>query len=156
MKLWLRIALYIGGGGLIFTWIDPPAGFTRYVLILVLIVAAAYLDLWLFRPRAGRSSERNVVSLAALRQSRNRRQVGGGLGRERRVLQTVYRTPLHAEVDELLALLRSEGLNPMMVSQSVRREGNGHLYEVRLPEKEVPRAKPVIQFFQLKTAKTPS
>jgi hypothetical protein len=155
MRLWLRIALYIGGGGLIITWIAPPAGIAQYGLILVLIVAAAYLDAWLVRPHAARPG-RNVVSLATLRQSRIRRQAGGGLGRERRVLQTVFSSPFHGDVDELLGLLRSEGLNPMMVSQSAGRGNADRLYEVRLPEKEVPKARPLIQFFLLKSAKTPS
>lgn len=156
MKLWLRIALYIGGGGLIITWIDPPAGLVQYLLIGVLILGAAYLDTLLFRPRTRRREESNIVSLATLRQSRKQRQAAGGQGRERRVLQTVYSTALRSEVDELLGLLRSEGLNPMMVSQAARREGNGHVYDVRLPEKEVPRARPLIQFFLLKSARSPS
>jgi hypothetical protein len=155
MRLWLRIALYIGGGGLVITWLDPPAGIVRYGLILLLIVAAAYLDAWLFRGQAERP-EANVVSLASLRQSRNRRQAGLGLGRERRVLQTVFSSRFQGEVDELLGLLRAEGLNPMMVSQRPRQGEAEHRYEVRLPEKEVPKAKPLIQFFLLKTAKTPS
>jgi hypothetical protein len=66
MRLWLRIALYVGGGGLIITWLDPPAGLAQYVLILLLIVAAAYVDSWLFRSRKGRSGQ-NVVSLSVLR-----------------------------------------------------------------------------------------
>lgn len=158
MKLWLRIAIYIGGGGLIITWIDPPSGLLQYALVGLLIVGAAYLDAWLFRPSGAASAGKgkNVISLAALRQSRNRRQAGGGMGRERRVLQTVFSSGYQNEVDELLGLLRAEGLNPMMVSQSTRREGNGHVYQVRLPEKEVPRAKPLIQFFLLKSAKSPS
>jgi hypothetical protein len=155
MRLWLRIALYVGGGGLIITWINPPAGVAQYALILALIVGAAYLDTWLFRPRAPRSGH-NVVSLASLRQSRNRRQTSASLVRERRVLQTVYSSAYQGEVDELLGLLRAEGLSPIMVSQNARRGDAGHVYEVRLPEKEVPKAKPLIQFFLLKSAKTPS
>lgn len=156
MRHWLRIAIYIGGGGLIITWIDPPAGLAQYGLILLLIVGAAYLDAWLFRPRTHRSGERNVVSLASLRQSRNRRQAGGGSGRERRVLHTVYSSAFRGDVDELLGLLRSEGLNPMMVSQAARGGGGDHLYEVRLPEREVAKARPLIQFFLVKSAKSPS
>lgn len=155
MKLWLRIALYIGGGGLIITWIDPPSGLVRYGLIGLLIVGAAYLDAWLSRRHVGKPGQ-NVVSLASLRQSRNRRQAGLGLGRERRVLQTVFTSPFQGEVDELLGLLRAEGLNPMMISHHARPDEGDHRYEVRLPEKEVAKAKPLIQFFLLKSAKTPS
>lgn len=155
MKLWLRIALYVGGGGLIITWINPPSGLSQYALILALIVGAAYVDAWLFRPRAGRSAH-NVVSMASLRQSRNRRQSGMGSARERHVLHTVYSSGYQGEAEELLGLLRSEGLSPMMVSQAARRGDAGHVYQVRLPEREVAKAKPLIQFFLLKSAKTPS
>ncbi len=155
MRLWLRIALYVGGGGLIITWLDPPAGLAQYALILLFIVAAAYVDAWLFRQREPRSGQ-NVVSLASLRQSRSRRTAGGGLGHERRVLQMVFSSGFQPEVDELLGLLRSEGLNPIMVSQASLHGEAGHRYEVRLPEREVPKARPLVQFFLLKSARTPS
>jgi len=158
MKLWLRIALYLGGGGLLITWIDPPSGLLQYGLIGLLIVVAAYLDAWLFRPAAERPARagRNVVSLASLRQSRNRHQAAAGLGRERRTPQTVFSSAAQGEVDELLHLLRSEGFNPIMVSQSVGGSESRHRYEVRLPEREVPKARPLVQFFLLKSAKAPS
>lgn len=156
MNLWLRIAFYVGGGGLIVTLVDPPSGLGQYALIGLLIVAAAYIDAWLLRPRTPQGKDRNVVSLSAIRHSRNRRQTGGGLGRERRVLQTVHSSGYRNEAEELLGLLRTEGFNPMMISQSAREAGGGHLYEVRLPEKEMTRARPLIQFFLLKSAKTPS
>ena len=156
MKLWLRLVLYVGGGGLIITWIDPPGGFTRSVLILVVIVGAAYCDLWLSRPRQPKWQGQNVISLTSVRRSRKRRQASGGSGRERRVLQTVYSSGYHQEVDELLGLLRAEGLNPIMVAQNRSRGGHGPIYDVRLPEKEVAKAKPLIQFFLVKTAKRPS
>jgi hypothetical protein len=155
MRLWLRIALYLGGGGLLITWIDPPAGLAQYGLIGLLIVGAAYVDAWLFRPVAERPG-RNVVSLATLRQSRNRGQAATGLGRERRTPQTIFASGVQGEVDELLHLLRSEGFNPIMVSRSAGGRESHHRYEVRLPEREVPKARPLIQFFLLKSAKTPS
>lgn len=155
MRLWLRIALYVGGGGLIITWLDPPAGLAQVALILLLIVAASYVDAWLFRPHAPRGGQ-NVVSLASLRQSRSRRASVAGLGRERRVLQTVFSSGFQPEVDELLGLLRSEGLNPIMISQASLHAEAGHEYEVRLPEREVPKARPLVQFFLLRSARTPS
>jgi hypothetical protein len=71
-------------------------------------------------------------------------------------LQHVFSSRFQPDVDELLGLLRAEGLNPIMISQASRRGEPGHLYEVRLPEREVARARPLVQFFLLKTAKTPS
>jgi hypothetical protein len=156
MRLWLRIALYIGGGGLIITAIDPPGGFTKYGLILLLILAAAYLDRWLSRPHAPGWSGRNVILLSSPRQSRGKRAGPSPLGRERRLPQTVFRSGYQQEVDELLLMLRAEGFRPIMVSHQTPRAENGSSFEIRLPEKEVPKARPLIQFFLVKSAKAPS
>ncbi len=60
-------------------------------------------------------------------------------------------------MDELLHLLRAEGLRPMMVSHRTGEgAGQGHQYDVRLPEGEANKARPVVQFFLLKSAKQPS
>lgn len=156
MKLWFRFGLYLGGGGLVIMWIDPPRGLGQHLLILALIVGASYLDYWLFQSRPSYSKGGNIVSLADLRHARNRRQGTGGMSRERRVLQMVFSTRVQGEVEDLLDMLRAEGLNPMMVSQGGGMGQNGTVFEVRLPEKEVQKAKPLIQFFVVKSAKTPS
>lgn len=137
-------------------WIDPPGGFAQYALILLLIVGSAYVDLWFFSQRKTKWPGKNVVSLEKARQSRNRRQNPSAGNRERRILHTVYSSGFHPEVDELLNLLRAEGLNPIMVSAGSSQSEAGPVYEVRLSEKEAVKAKPLIQFFLVKSAKTPS
>ena len=157
MRLWLRIALYLGGGGLLLSWIDPPAGLAQFALVGAIIVVSSYVDRWLFRPTgAGSGSARNVVSLHALRRSRQRRTGVDGAVRERRVLHTVFSSGAQNDVDEVLALLRGEGLNPVMISQSAVREGAGARYEVRLSDQELERGRPLVQFFLLKSTKKPS
>ncbi len=156
MRLLVRFIVYLGGGGLILIWIEPPLGIGRHLLILVLVVGFAYLDRWLFRMSAAPSDPGNVVSLNAVRQSKNLRQGQGGAVRERKIFQTVYTSGLFQEVDTLLSLLRAEGLNPMMISQKTAKGEGEAVYEVRLPEKELARAKPLIQFFLVKSAKNPS
>ncbi len=156
MRLLLRFIVYLGGGGLILIWVEPPQGIGLHLLILALVVGFAYLDRWLFRKGVAPIDHGNVVSLNAVRQSRNLRQGKGGTVRERKIFQTVYTSGFYHEVDTLLSLLRAEGLNPMMISQKTAK-GNGEtVYEVRLPEKELARAKPLIQFFLVKSAKNPS
>ena len=71
-------------------------------------------------------------------------------------MQAVYSSAYQQDVEELLALLRAEGLNPMMISHGVSRGRTESVYEVRLPPGEVAIARPLIQFFQVKSAKTPS
>ena len=156
MKPWLRIAMYIGGGGLLATLADPPGGFAQFALVLLVIVGAAYMDHWLTRKRPQKWMGDNVISMDSVRQSRSKRHGSQTAVREKRVFQPVYSSAFHPEVQELLELLRTEGLNPMMVSQRLSRGDSSPVYEVRLPAKEVSKAKPLIQFFQLKSAKTPS
>lgn len=156
MRLLARFIVYLGGGGLILNWLDPPQGIGLHLLILALVVGFAYLDRWLFRVGSPPIDQGNVVSLNAARQSRKLRQGQGGAARERKIFQTVYTSGLRSEVDTLLSLLRAEGLNPMMVSQQTAKGEGEAVYEVRLPEKELARAKPLIQFFLVKSAKTPS
>lgn len=156
MKLWLRIIAYLGGGGMVVIWANPAPGLAQHLLILALIVGFAYLDRWMFKHSPSGAEQRNVVSLKSVRQTRSRRHGAGGAGREKRVFQTVFSSPTRHEVDHLLSLLRGEDLNPMMVSQKTTRGDSGTVYEVRLPEKEMVRAKPLIQFFLVKTAKSTS
>ena len=156
MKLWVRIIIYLGGGGLILNWVEPPQGVGLHLLILALIVGFAYLDRWLFRMGSAPIDHCNVVSLNAARQSRKLRQGQGGNVRERKIFQTVYTSGLYQEVETLLSLLRAEGLNPMMVSRQAAKGEGEAVYEVRLPEKELAKAGPLIQFFLVKSAKNPS
>jgi hypothetical protein len=156
MKPWFRIAMYIGGGGLLVTLADPPGGFAQFALVLLVIVGAAYTDHWLTRKRPQNWMGGNVISMDSVRQSRRKRHASQAAVREKRVFQPVYSSAFHQEVQELLDLLRSEGLNPVMVSQRPSRGESSPIYEVRLPAKEVSKAKPLVQFFQVKSAKTPS
>ena len=156
MRLLVRFIVYLGGGGLILIWVEPPRGVGMHLLILALVVGFAYLDRWLFRIGAAPSDEGNVVSLNAARQSRNQRQGQGGAVRERKIFQTVYTSGLYHEVETLLSLLRAEGFNPMMISQRTAKGESEAVYQVRLPEKELARARPLIQFFLVKSAKHPS
>lgn len=156
MKPWLRITIYTGGGGLLATLVDPPSGFAQFALVLLVIVGAAYMDHWLTRKRPPKWVGENVISMDSARQSRSKRHGSQTAMREKRVFQPVYSSAFHPEVQELLDLLRAEGLNPMMVSQRPSKGESSPIYEVRLPAKEVSKAKPLIQFFQVKSAKTPS
>lgn len=156
MKPWVRIAMYIGGGGLLATLADPPGGFAQFALVLLVIVGGAYTDRWLSRKRPPKWMGGNVISMDSVRQSHRKRHVGQAAVREKRVFQPVYSSAFHQDVQELLDLLRSEGLNPMMVSQRPSRGESSPIYEVCLPAKEVAKAKSLVQFFQVKSAKTPS
>jgi len=155
MKFWIRIFIYLGGGGLVLHWVEPSPGIGLHLLILALVVGFAYLDRWLFRVGSAPVDQGNVVSLNAVRQSRNQRTSQGGATRGRRIFQTVYTGGLYKEVDTLLTLLRAEVLNPMMISQKTAQGEDEAVYEVRLPQKEIARAKPLIQFFLVRSAKTP-
>lgn len=154
MSFPLRILVYLAGGGLLLTWIDPPGGLMRYGLLLVLILAFAVVDHLLQRKRAALAHRHNVVSLGAYRRQKQRRS-GGTPGRERRVLKPVFHSAHFAEVDALLGVLRGEGLHPVMVTQN-QEEPNRAAYEIRLPEGELKPAQPLIEQYLLRSAQHPS
>jgi hypothetical protein len=126
-------------------WANLPAGPGRWVAILLYIVAAAYLDTLLLRPlglRSGRGAAHGggVVKLDAYRAGRRR---GGphGHGRpERRPPRPLFNTPQQSAAEELLAVLRAKGLNPIMVTRKTAGADSPVMYEVRLPEPELVRA----------------
>ncbi len=150
----LRVVAYLAGGGLLLTWIDPGHGILRYALLLLLILGAACVEHLLQRRRTARADPRNVVSLSAFRRQQQRRH-GGHPGRERRVLKPVYHLAYFGEVNELLGILRAEGLNPVMVTQN-QGERSAPTYEIRLPENELQPGRPLIESYQLQSAQHPS
>ena len=151
-----KISLYLVSGGLLLTWIDPPAGITGYVLIVGLILGFAYLDIFLSRRSSGKSNDPKVVSMGEFRA---RQHQGGGFtggNRERRVLIPAYSSAYLSDVDALMQILRSEGMNPMMVTQNRSGSKSAPHYMIMLPEKEHRQAKPLIDLYLVQTAKTPS
>ena len=141
-------------GGLVLTLVDPPNGIIKYGLIFAIIAGGAYLDRWLLQPRPSRLKGANVVSMQNYQQSRNQRLGTHGHFRERRAFEQVFTTNLHDEIQELLELLRSDGLNPMMVSES--RTNGESVYQLHLPTQELAKARPILKFFHVKTAKNHS
>ncbi len=151
-----RIGLYLVGGGLLLTWLQPPDGVVGTLLIIAIIVVFAYVDAMLLRRAASSTGHPKVISMGAFRARQNSRSSTGAGTRERRVLRPVYNSAYHSDVDSLLRILRAEGLNPMMVTHNRSGARNGPLYMIMLPEKEIRRAKPIIDMYVVQSAKTPS
>ncbi len=156
MSPWMRIAGHLITGGLILTLIDPPDGIIKYGLIFAIIAGSAYLDRWLLQPRPAKLKGGNVVSLSSYRQSKERNTTSSPSFRERRSFEQIFTSGFHEDIDELLALLRSEGLNPMMVSKSHSNGDSEPVYQIHLPSHEISKARPILKFFQLKTNKKQS
>lgn len=150
-----RITAYLLGGGLLLTWLNPPEGLVGYLIVGALIIAFAYLDA-LLAGRSGRAGGDKVVSLKAFKARQKTRAEGGTGGRERRVLRPVYSSTFRGDVESLLQVLRAEGMNPMMVTQNRGGAKNSPFYMVMLPEKDVARAKPLIDLYTMPSARRPS
>ena len=76
--------------------------------------------------------------------------------RERKVLRPAYSSAYYSDVDALLEILRAEGMNPMMVTQNRSGSRSSSLYMIMLSEKELRRAKHLIDLYVVQSAKTPS
>ncbi|MCZ6472868.1 MAG: hypothetical protein O7A08_11985 [SAR324 cluster bacterium] len=151
-----RIGLYLAGGGLLLTWLQLPEGVLGVLTIIAMIVVFAYVDTLLRRHPAPPINHPKVVSMGAFRARQSSRSAGAMGPRERKVLRPVYNSIYYGDVDSLLQILRAEGLNPMMVTNNSSGAKNGPLYMIMLPDREIRRAKPLIDVYVVQTAKTPS
>ena len=156
MDHWLRIGIYLTGGGLALAALDPPEGLARLGAILVVTVAMAYLD----RLLMGRESRRGGTVLSPVSPGQAASQ-GHRFERKRRserpASRSVFTSQDPGEAEVLLGMLRSQGMHPMLVSRTPLAESSGDIrYDVCLPEKEMTRAKPVLDFFLMQSARNPS
>jgi hypothetical protein len=156
MAFAFRILFYIVGGGALLAAVDLQPGPIRWVAIPLYIVAAAYVDMLLERAARGPQHQRHrdgVVKLDAYRTSK--RQAGGrNAGKpERRTPRPLFDTTQQNEAEGLVSLLRSKGLTPIMVTRRTAGAEPQVVFEVRLPEQELPRAKSLMsQYIARKSA----
>ncbi len=151
-----RIALYLGGGGLLLAWLDPPEGLVQIAVILALIVIMAYLDVLLSKGAENPDRNQKVVSLRNFRSQQVKRGPLGESGREKRMQHEVFRSIYQDEVEAILRMLRRDGFHPMMVTQNPVGEAGAPLYRIMLPEKDQKRARGLIERYHLQAAKKPS
>jgi hypothetical protein len=136
MSFGYRFAIYVLGGGTLLAWADPSDGLVRYALILLYIVAAAYVDALI--AGKGRLAPAGRAADLATARARKRRRTRGAPGRApRHPPRPMYSTTRQQEAEGLLALLRAKGLNPFMVTQKRAGADSPALYEVLLPESEL-------------------
>ncbi len=138
------------------TWLEPSEGIFRHLVVLALIVAFAYLEAQIAKRRRVPTDDPKVVSFKAFRARQKRRSEIGPSGRDRRVFRPVYTSGSLSDADGLLQIMRAEGLNPMMVTQSRGGGGNAASYVVMLPDGEVAKAKPIIDLHGVRSARKPS
>ena len=140
----LHIILYLSGGGLILSWLNPAEGMARFALIpgVILLLAVAHSAL-----NQGKYSSQGVVSLKAFQSGKRKDQKANAV-KDRRVLQMVFHTFYYEEVEQLVQIMRDKGLRPMMVTQSKTGDFGEPLYQIMLPEAEVRRGQALTERFR--------
>ncbi len=157
MSFALRFGGYVIGGGALLAWANPPAGPLHWVAVLLYIVAAAYADTLLIHPEGARprrtvADAGGVVKLDGFRAKR-RGGIPHGHGRpERRPPRALFSTLQQSDAEGLLAVLRAKGLTPIMVTRKTAGTDSPVMYEVRLPEPELVRAKLLISQYVARTS----
>lgn len=151
-----RLAIYLVSGALLVMWVAPPEGLYRYALIVALIIVAAYLDAWSRGGRKSKPDRSNVVSLLGYRKHHPRPHPGPAGARERRTMSPVFASYHQAESDELMQLLRGEGLRPVLVTAHAPDRSNRIRYEIRLAHHEAERAQALVKWFKLRAGKHPN
>ena len=150
-----RLLIYLVSGALLVMWIAPPEGLYRYGLIIALIIVAAYVDAWTRVGRKSSPDRSNVVSLLGYRKHHHR-QGTAQQARERRSMTPVFSSQSQAEADELVQLLRGEGLRPVLVTAQSSERSFRIRYEIRLVHHEVERAQALVKWFKLRAGKHPN
>ena len=156
MAFALRFGGYIGGGGLLLALMNPPVGPVRWLIAILYIIAASYLDMLFTGGQMGASRTRGnegVVRMDAYRAGKRSAGGQGGNKPERRVPRHLFETEHQVEAEGLLTLLRGKGLHPIMVTRRTPDSAAPVMFEVRLPEPELARAKSLMsQFIARKSA----
>ena len=149
----MRALVYLVSGSLLAMWIAPPQGIIRYGMIILMIVAAAYIDSWLRGWLKSGASPSNVVSLFGHQQERKKPSSPRASSRERSGMKLVFASQALSEADELLHLLRNEGLHAVLVTRNATGKQATLQFEIRLPQREAKRAQPLVELFKLRAAK---
>ena len=68
-------------------------------------------------------------------------------------MKLVFASPAQSEADELLQLLRNEGLRAVLVTRNATGKQATLQFEIRLPHREAKRAQPLVELFKLRAAK---
>jgi len=150
-----RLAIYLSSGALLMMWIAPPEGIYRYGLIVAWIMVVAYVDAWTRAFRKASPERENVVQIPGHRRGAHRNLMPLQGLRERKTMALVYSTHSPSEAEELAALLRGEGMRPVVISSHVSDRPRAR-YEVRLPPREAERAQAMIKWFGTKAGKHPN
>ena len=160
MTYFLRMLVYVLGGGALLAWLQPSHGLVEGLAIVALIGVCAAVD--------------SLVAGAALRQTkhavRGRKAAPGqrrtapsgpssGWGQarnpaEKRTLRLLFTTSSLEEAEALIAELRERKLHPMLATQRGGANEAAIGYEVRLPEVEWQRGHPVMARFPPRMAKS--
>ncbi len=151
-----RLLTYLVGGALVIMWIAPEDGIFRYALIIALIVVGAYVDAWTRGWRKSAVGKTNVVSLLGYRKNHPRAPAQQGGFRERRSMALAFATTEQGEAEELIKLLRGEGMRPVLVTAKTADGQHRVRFEIRLAHQEAEQAKSLINWFKLKQGKTPN
>lgn len=149
----MRALVYLLSGSLLAMWIAPPEGIVRYGMIILMIVAAAYIDSWLRGWLKSGASPSNVVSLFGNQRGRKKPSSPWASSREQRGMTLVFASQAQSEADELLHLLRNEGLHAVLVTRNATETQATLNFEIRLPHREAKRAQPLVELFKLRAEK---
>lgn len=149
-----RLVLYLFSGALFITWIAPPEGLSRYALIVALIIIGAYADAWSRGGREAAPDRANVVPMLGYR--KHHRASSTFQARERRSMAPVFSSHSQTEADELVHLLREEGLRPVLVTAHTSDRPHRIRFEIRLTHHEAERSQALVKWFRLKAERHPN
>jgi len=146
-----QIGLYLGGGGLLLSWLNPPEGLGKVMMVGGVILLLALIHNMLNPGSAGMRVANEVASMKQYRTEKKKTAQEAEPTRDKNKLQSVFHTFSYDEVEQLVEIMRAKGLRPMMVTQSKTGDFGEPVYQIMLPEAEVKRGKALAKRFPVKT-----
>lgn len=133
---------YVMAGGAVLAVINPGQGFMGLALTVSVLLAMA----WVYAQAGGKTPVYAGSNVVAMPKKNKRPAVWGSpLGvKEKRSMILVFASSDHAEASSVLAILRAEGMGPMLVTRKAAESVNVVEFSVVVPQGEAQAARHLV------------
>ena len=145
----LKGIIYLGSGGALLAWTEPPPGWGTLLVGVLLILTMSYLDYILGKGTAETPSFSPGQSSPTSRGKKGSTQAPP----DRKAPHAVFESQDQEQVQTMIKVLREEGFHPILVVRNSSDTPPETWYQVRLPKTETTKAKPIIALFEAESSR---
>ena len=144
---------YVLAGGALMAVVNPHGGILSWGLILLLILAFSYVDARWAGGLSGGGAQGKVVRLG---RPPEQSRIFFTPPKEKRVLVLAYSSGNPVVANDVIALLRKQGLAPVLVTENEASRPEGIRYNVLVPQQQAPKAQALIESVRQQKSEAPS